>query len=211
MSSYTDFSLTMEAQPMIVDTGFNDIRARFRKYPVRLATFLITSLFTSAVDAYFMQAHAQQSREQCYNCCASAGYDEYFTEQCRLKCFRNPDHCVSSKGKEPVDATQPKPQTDKPLVAKPSGPPQAVSQEQPARPQPRRAEFVWPNPLNLVPGREFEAAGQILVLNGIVPQHPNYPVALRAVEAVLIDFGRNNPAGGALPTSRLESLVGQFR
>ncbi len=159
----------------------------------------------------FTLAHSQQTREQCYDCCSKSGYDEYFTEQCRLKCFRNSDHCVQPKGGKTQVSPVPKAQAEKPAKPRPADQPSVSAAEQPARPQPRRAEFLWPNPLNLVPGREFEAAGQILALNGFVPQHPNYALALRAIEQVLIDFGRNNPAGGALPTAQLERLVGQYR
>lgn len=176
-----------------------------------IRAMLLFSLFLIVVDGHLSLTHSQQTREQCYECCAGSGLDEYYTEQCRLKCFRNPDHCMKTAAKEPSAKPQTKPVAEKPQRTQPVEQPPALNQEQPVRPQPRRAEFVWPNPLNLVPGREFEAAGQILALNGIGPGHPNHTVAMRAVEQVLIDFGRNNPAGGALPTSTLERLVGQFR
>ncbi|MGD9818732.1 MAG: hypothetical protein AB7V04_08515 [Desulfomonilaceae bacterium] len=171
---------------------------------------IISSIFILA-GSVFAPVYCQQTREQCYDCCAESGYDDYYTEQCRLKCFRNTDHCVSKKAKQTTATAKPTPDVAKPEKPKPAEQQTVSTREQPARPQPRRAEFVWPNPLNLVPGREIDAASQILALNGVVPQHPNYAQALRAVEALLIDFGRNNPAGGALPTAQLERLVGQFR
>lgn len=192
-------------------TGFdNEVFVGMDKFRT-IPALLLLSLFLVALDGHQTSTQAQQSREQCYECCAGSGLDEYYTEQCRLKCFRNPDHCIKTAAKEPAARPQAKPTTEKPQRTQPVEQPPALNQEQPVRPQPRRAEFVWPNPLNLVPGREFEAAGQILALNGIGPRHPNYPAAMRAVEQVLIDFGRNNPTGGALPTSLLERLVGQFR
>lgn len=173
---------------------------------------LITiSLCFIMLDGNFSESCSQQTRDQCYECCAVSGLDEYYSEQCRLKCFRNPEHCIKGKASEPASRPEKAPVAEKPQRTRPVENPAVMSQEEPVRPQPRRAEFVWPNPLNLVPGREFEAASQILILNGIGPRHPNYPTAMRAVEEVLIDFGRNNPAGGALPTGRLEQLVGQFR
>jgi hypothetical protein len=194
------------------DIGVNIRQDVLRTRFVSFQVFFLTCMLINISDVHFYShLHAQQTRDQCYGCCAGAGYDEYFTEQCRLKCFRNPDHCIPAKGKESVAGTQPPAPVEKPPRQKPVEQPQVAAQEQPARPQPRRADFVWPNPLNLSPGREFEAAGQILAMNGIVPQHPNYAVALRAVADMLTDFGRNNPMGGALPTAQLERLVGQFR
>ncbi len=177
---------------------------------MNIPALLLLSMILMAMDGHLTLTHSQQTREQCYECCAGSGLDEYYTEQCRLKCFRNPDHCMKTAAKEPVIRPQTK-AAEKPQRTQPVEQSPALNQEQPVRPQPRRAEFVWPNPLNLVPGREFEAAGQILALNGIGPSHPNYTTAMRAVEQVLIDFGRNNPSGGALPTSVLERLVGQLR
>ena len=64
----------------------------------------------------------------------------------------------------------------------------------------QRGMLVFPSPLNLVPGREAEAAGQILNLNGISPQHPNYGAGVQAITGILQNFARNNPSGGSLPT-----------
>ncbi len=178
---------------------------------LRVPAIILTGIFMSLAFGVFCSVEAQQTRDQCYSCCGASGLDEYFAEQCRLKCFRNPDHCISGNAKESVPAARPAQQSEKPQRQRPVEQPTVAAQEQPARPQPRRAEFVWPNPLNLVPGREFEAAGQILVMNGIPPQHPNHAVALRAVQDVLVSFGINNPTGGALPTGQLERIVGQFR
>lgn len=195
-----------------------------------------------------LPALGEQSKEQCERCCQNSGFDEYYLEQCRLKCFRNPDHCqdrgapkkpataapeasptpppvrtapprqagppAAQPGPPPVQ-TGPPPQYQGPQ--QPGPPPQAgPPQQPPATARPPRAGpgdvvFQWPNPLNLVPGKEFEAAGQILGANGITPQHPGYSTALRAVEQVLVDFARNNPAGGRLPTDQLVRILMQFR
>ena len=66
---------------------------------------------------------------------------------------------------------------------------------------------VFPSPLNLVPGREAEAAGQILNLNGISPQHPNYGAGVQAITGILQNFARNNPSGGSLPTDEMQRVV----
>jgi len=71
--------------------------------------------------------------------------------------------------------------------------------------------FKLPDPLNLSPGRERDAAAQILALNGIPPQHPQYAAAVQAMENVLVNFARANPTGGKLPTAQLENILGQLR
>jgi hypothetical protein len=63
----------------------------------------------------------------------------------------------------------------------------------------------------MVPGREWEAAGQILAANGVSPQNPNYQAGLKAIEAVLIEFAKANPGGGKLPTAQLERIIRQVR
>jgi hypothetical protein len=113
------------------------------------------------------------------------GYDEYYLEQCRLRCFRNPDHCKGS-------AVKAAPEPEK-------------------KPQPKRAKFRWPQPLNLTPGKEWEAAAQILALNGIAPGHRNYQKALTSIQNILVDFVRKNPSGGKLPTARLERVLRRNR
>jgi hypothetical protein len=79
------------------------------------------------------------------------------------------------------------------------------------RPSKRRTAFQWPNPLNLEPGKEWQSASQILSLNGINPDNPNYQRALKMVEGVLVEFVRTNPQGGQLPTTELEKIIRQNR
>lgn len=185
-------------------------------------------------------ALSAQSRDECHKCCESQGYDEYYLDQCKLQCFRNPEHCTGGKSgagtktqaapaaKPPAPAqiapqeSPPPPRQPAPAIPQqPREQPPAVqptyreqppaAQRPPAHRQSARAPFQWPNPLTLVPGRESDAAAQIIVLNGIPPQHPNFQAAVGAVTAVLIDFARNNPGGGALPTTQLEQIIKQFR
>jgi hypothetical protein len=63
----------------------------------------------------------------------------------------------------------------------------------------------------MAPGKEWEAAAQLLAYNGISPQHPNYQPALRSVEQILTQFARANPGGGRLPTAQLDRVIKQFR
>jgi hypothetical protein len=65
--------------------------------------------------------------------------------------------------------------------------------------------------LNLSPGRERDAAAQILALNGVMQQHPQYAAALQAIENVLVSFARANPSGGKLPKAQLENILRQLR
>ena len=87
----------------------------------------------------------------------------------------------------------------------------APSAEAPPRQQPQRPAFRLPDPLNLSPGRERDAAAQILALNGVMPQHPQYAAALQAIENVLVSFARANPSGGKLPKAQLENILRQLR
>jgi hypothetical protein len=162
---------------------------------VNPAYALIAALAPMILGLLGSPALGAQTRDQCEACCKNAGYDEYYAEQCRLKCFRHPDHCsAASSHREPPPVATPRP-TEEPA------PP----------PPPRQSKFVWPNPLSLVPGKEWEAAAQILALNGIPQQHPNYQAALRNVQGVLMDFVRKNPTGGRLPTSQLERVLRPLR
>jgi len=148
----------------------------------------------SLVNLAHPAAVGSQTREQCDSCCKQAGYDEYYLEQCKLKCFRNPDHCEGKRvQREPPEpaATEPAPE--------------------PTPPKQAEIRLAWPNPLNLVPGKEWEAAAQILAVNGISQQHPYYNDALRDVQAVLMDFARNNPQGGKLPTTQLKRILRQLK
>jgi FtsZ-interacting cell division protein ZipA len=201
------------------------------------------------------QAAGEQTRDQCNTCCGKQGHDEYYLEQCRLKCFRNPDHCAEKRTESktpPAEGPtarrppvrQPSPEQEmaqQPAARPPAMQPPAVQrppmqqapmqqppmvrqpvQQQPMLQQPppqqqeerrasRRSPFQWPHPLNLEPGKEWQAASQILMLNGIPPDHPNYQRALKGVESVLVQFARSNPQGGQLPTTELEKMIRQNR
>jgi hypothetical protein len=148
---------------------------------------LLGLIWRAGVDCPVLAA---QSKQECNRCCEGKGYDEYFLEDCKLKCFRNPNHCVDGKTT--------------------SKPPREPKPTQPSQSKPR-SEFRWPQPVNLTPGSEWEAAAQILSLNGITPQNPNAAAALRAVEAVLVEFVRQNPSGGRLPTAKLEEIIRRYR
>jgi hypothetical protein len=149
-------------------------------------------------------ALSAQTREQCDKCCQSQSADDYYAEQCKLRCFRNPDYCAEQKSMRKA-APPPPPAAEAP----PRQP--APSAEAPPRQQPKRSAFKWPNPLNLAPGREREAAAQILAINGVLPQHPKYAAGLQAVENVLLNFARTHPSGGKLPTAQLENILRQLR
>jgi hypothetical protein len=149
-------------------------------------------------------ALGDQTREQCDKCCQAQNADEYYMEQCKLKCFRNPDHCMGQKSMRKPAAPPP------PAAEAPPRQP-APSAEAPPRQQPKKPAFRLPDPLNLSPGRERDAAAQILALNGIMPQHPQYAAALQAIENVLVNFARANPTGGKLPKAQLENILRQLR
>ncbi|MGC8660496.1 MAG: hypothetical protein ACP5U1_15630 [Desulfomonilaceae bacterium] len=156
------------------------------------------------------QALFKQTREQCNECCQKAGNDPYYLEQCKLKCFRNHDYCLGSKAAAPEASPAPA-KHEAPVEEHPPTPREVRQPAPPPKHEVQKPRFVWPNPLNLVPGREGEAATHILALNGITPQHPNYPQAMAAVQGILINFARNNPGGGALPTDQLQRIISQFR
>lgn len=187
---------------IVVGRHVRDRRSAGARKALGVLLFGIVPVF-AFVHLLGSAAFALQTREQCDKCCQAQYADEYYTEQCKLKCFRNPDHCVGQKSMRKA-APAPTPSAEAP----PRRP--APSAEAP-RPQPKRRAFQWPNPLNLAPGREREAAAQILAINGILPQHPQYAAALQAVESVLVNFARANPTGGKLPTAQLENILRQLR
>ncbi len=202
-------------------------------------------------------AFSAQTRDQCEKCCRNSIQDEYYSEQCRLKCFRNPDSCADQKPKAddreestapaPTHRARVRPPTVPPgagatsprvsgppasvpgvMGQPPAGPvspgPPATAQRPPSQPQtavphggmsPRQASqrgmLVFPSPLNLVPGRESEAAAQILNLNGISPQHPNFAAGIQAIAGILQNFARNNPTGGSLPTEEMQRVIIQMK
>lgn len=143
-------------------------------------------------------ALGSQTRDQCEKCCKSKETDEYYLEQCKLKCFRAPDHCKAKGAAE--RAVQPTPT-----------PAPAPERKPVAKPRPARAQLKYPNPLRIVPGKEWEAAALILTLNGIPAQHRNHQKAMQAMIAVLLDFVKRNPQGGELPTTALEAIVRKYR
>lgn|GEM_PF-1230059 len=176
----------------------------------------------------WVTAHAEQTRDQCRKCCEGKGFDDYYLEQCKLKCFRSPDHCADAKAApapstereavrpapaERPPAVEPRPPSTepRPAVRQPAPPPSTEPPAPRREAAPRGAPFSWPGQLSLTPGKEWEAAGQILSANGIPPQHPNAQRALQAIEAVLVDFARRNPQGGQLPTAALEQIIRQNR
>jgi hypothetical protein len=154
------------------------------------------------LHAFESAAVGAQTREQCNKCCQAQNADEYYAEQCKLKCFRNPDHCMEQKSNR--KHVPPPPTAEAP----PRQP--APSAEAPKH-RPKRTTFRLPNPLNLTPGRESDAAAQILALNGIQPQHPRYAAALQAMTNVLVNFARAHPSGGKLPVAQLENVLQQIR
>ncbi|MDA8406023.1 MAG: hypothetical protein M0T73_04070 [Deltaproteobacteria bacterium] len=178
--------------------------------PLTRMSFVIgLFLLTAGVNDSRGQALFQQTREQCDECCKKSGYDDYYLEQCRLKCFRNHDYCMGPKGSH-AEPSANKPETPVQTTRPPSERPVEQPEPQPQQ-QVQKPKFVWPNPLNLIPGREGEAAAHILALNGIPPQHPNYARAMGAIQGILINFARNNPSGGALPTAQLQQIISQLR
>jgi hypothetical protein len=198
----SDFLLSEEVQIMSIVVGryfrdriWVDFQIKVLIFAVFLAFSFLHMLGSSALSA--------QTREQCDKCCQAQSADEYYTEQCKLRCFRNPDHCMDQKSmRKPAPAPPPS------AEAPPRQP--APSAEAP-REQPKRPAFRLPDPLNLTPGRERDAAAQILAINGISPQHLQYAAGLQAIENVLVNFARANPSGGKLPKAQLENILRQLR
>jgi hypothetical protein len=125
-------------------------------------------------------------------------------EQCNLKCFRNRDHCMDKGAPAPDSAEEPgasPPQERR-------RPPAAERKPPPAR---EKLSFNWPDPLTLIEGKEWQAAAQILALNGFTTAHPNYRAALQALEGILVDFVRGNPSGGQIPRGPLEAVLIRYR
>ncbi len=231
----------------------------YKKYTLS-GVITYNALFLGCISALIIfspvsPALSAQTRDQCEKCCRSSIQDDYYSEQCRLKCFRNPDHCADQKSK-PNDqeevaspgpthrarvrppAVAPGPTPPRVSGVPPSAPgtmgpppggsvtpgPPPTAQRPPAQPQSaappggmtarhasQRDLLRFPSPLNLVPGREAEAAGQILNLNGISPQHPNYGAGVQAITGILQNFARNNPSGGSLPTDDMQRVIIQLR
>jgi hypothetical protein len=158
-------------------------------------------------------ALGSQSRAQCNECCRNRNYDAYYTEQCILKCFRYRDHCQLSEDARENDSPPRTASTRKPDAkeqAKPKPKPKPRKKRAP-RTRSRRSAFKWPQQINLTPGNEWEPAAQILGLNGITTDHPNYRKALGEIQQVLARFGRTNPRGGQLPTRELSSILRKYK
>ena len=232
--------------------------ALHKKYGVDLGPIYYLAFFSLCLSAIIFftipMSFADQTRDQCEKCCRSSEQDEYYYEQCRLKCFRNPNHCADQKSQPEAreETAQPSPppraRVRPPAVAPGSTPPRVMGSppsapgavgpppggpvmtgppaaaqrppaQQPTGAQPgmtprqasQRGMLVFPSPLNLAPGRESEAAGQILSLNGISPQHPNYRAGVQAIAAILQNFARNNPSGGSLPTDDMQQVIIQLK
>ena len=97
---------------------------------------LLFGFFVASISGHFSSSAALglQTREECDKCCQHQGFDEYYTEQCRLKCFRNHDHCVGQKSMRTpaakpsvqAPAPQPPPSAQAPTAQRPpsvQGPP----------------------------------------------------------------------------------------
>lgn len=162
------------------------------------AALFFCSIVLVAAGFACSAALGSQTREQCEKCCQSKETDEYYLEQCKLKCFRAPDHCQGRGAEERTVRPTPKPAP-------------APERKPAAKPQPAPSALKYPNPLRIVPGKEWEAASLILTLNGIPPQHRNHQEAMKSMIAVLLDFVKRHPQGGQLPTSALEAIVKKFR
>jgi len=186
------------------------VTQQLRKRPKLVSvSFLVQAIGMSLLSLFVASllvspAVSDQTRDQCDECCKKGGYDEYYLEQCRLLCFRHPDHCTGNRSSR-LPASEVAPKAEPKPEAKPEPEPAPAATEAPA------SKFRWPKPLNLVPGRERDAAAQILTLNGVSPQNPNFMAAVQQMEQVLIGFVRANPQGGRLPTAQLERILGQFK
>lgn len=143
-----------------------------------------------SISAQF--AEAAQTREECDRCCERQGYDDYFTEQCKLKCFRDPSHCG---GGTSIKSAKPKKK-------------KATKKKRKRR---QRITLRFPSPLNITPGEEWKSAVEICVINGITSSNRNFAAAVQGVEQILIDFAKNNPSGGNLPTTKLERIIVRYK
>ena len=172
-----------------------------RRFDVRTVTlFAILSALLLFSWQPASTAYAQ-TRAECRKCCEKKEADDYYREQCKLKCFRNPAHCTTGKS------------SSAPAVQPPST--QPVKQAQPTRKKKRRRKqtvtLAFPKQLEITPGKEWEAAAQILVVNGIQRNNPRFQQAMNEVTAVLIEFARGNPQGGNLNTKKLERILVKYK
>jgi hypothetical protein len=202
--------------------GRNAVKCLTEAAGGRLDFFLrLLGMFAFCMVFLFQGDLWAQTREDCNKCCKDTFSDEYYAEQCRLKCFRDSGHCSGLKASRTPAASRDQSEQQAPRreIVKPdpppprpdTRPPQETAVQKPAPPPKRPPAFRWPETLVLTPGREWEAAGQILAANGIPPQHPNFTAGMKAIEGVLTDFARRNPGGGDLPVDQLERILAQLR
>ena len=62
--------------------------------PCPVTLFLSFSFLLLLFHFSAVAVHGEQTKEECQRCCEKQDLDEYYLEQCRVKCFRNPDHCI---------------------------------------------------------------------------------------------------------------------
>ena len=152
----------------------------------------------------------EQSREECNACCERSGLDDYYTDQCKLKCFRDHEHCRGKKHQPAPEAvTPPAPPPPRNEVSTPrphvEAPPRPRRQRVAPAPQPPPPPpgFAYPEEVELSPGNEWQIADKILERNGIPRNHPNYTKAMQSIQGLLMSFVRANPQGGDLPRPNL--------
>ncbi len=181
-----------------------------------LSAVCVVSLMLIGGGWWNMAWSQGRSRAECNACCEKSGLDDYYTEDCKLKCFRNHDHCTGKKAGPAADSVkpaEPKPQPEPSRPAPPTREQRRVREQPPPAPRrpPPAPPFRWPETLVLSPGNEFQSAAQILAANGIPQQHPNHIRAAQHIQGLLMQFGRANPQGGDLPTEELERIIRQYR
>jgi hypothetical protein len=164
-------------------------------------SFFVLSTAFLLVCQFGTVSFAEQTKEECRACCDGMGFDDYYLEQCKLKCYRNPDHCKGGKVKDP------------PPVAKKKKTIKKKKKKKKKKKRIRRKKITlrFPSPLSITPGEEWKTAVEILVINGITSRNRNFVAAVQSVERVLADFTLNNPQGGQLPTTQLEQIIVKYK
>lgn len=167
---------------------------------MRPASFLVTLILPAVLCLAILGSATPAgaaTREECKRCCDTKGYDEYYLEQCKLKCYRDPNHCKPGRASR-----------SKPTVA-----PEKKKKKKKKKRKRRRKKITlrFPSPLNITPGEEWRTAVEICVFNGITSRHPKYVEAVRRIEAILQQFARSNPQGGELPTTQLERAIVRYK
>ncbi|MFC1834141.1 hypothetical protein ACFL2Q_05330 [Thermodesulfobacteriota bacterium] len=169
---------------------------------------ILGALIMCCAIPFFLSTPVEaQTRDQCRACCEKAGLDEYYMEQCKLKCYRDHNHCAAKMSTRPsAKASTRKPRSDSAVRAKKKPRVRQARRRKKRRP----TEFKLPSPLQVTPGQEWIAAGLILEINGIPRSHPNHTRALQEMEAVLRNFAQTNPQGGRIPTDALVDIIGKY-